>query len=194
MSAIATLLAELGREVSGHDPNGASPFLVSLRDRGIEITIGDGGSELTEVELVITSTATPDDHPDLVAAREVGIPVHHRAAALAALSRLRRTVAVAGTHGKTTTSALLATVLEAAGTGPGYVVGASIAALGRSATWGGEGPLVVEADESDGSFLALDAFAAVVTNVEADHLEHWGDEDRLRGAFERFVAALPGPA
>ncbi len=106
----------------------------------------------------------------------------------------RTTVAVAGTHGKTTTSALLATLLSGAGLEPGYVVGAEVAGLGRNAAWGGTGPLVVEADESDGTFLELGATSAVVTNVEPDHLEHWGGEAELRTAFERFVAALSGPA
>jgi UDP-N-acetylmuramate--alanine ligase len=101
---------------------------------------------------------------------------------------------VAGTHGKTTTSALLATLLTEAGREPGYIVGAAIAGLGRNAAWGGSGPLVAEADESDGSFLALGARSAIVTNVEPDHLEHWGGEPELRAAFERFVASLDGPA
>ena len=101
---------------------------------------------------------------------------------------------MAGTHGKTTTSALLATVLAGAGTDAGYLVGAVVAGLGRNAAWGGKGPLVVEADESDGTFLALHARSAIVTNVEPDHLEHWGGERELREAFERFVAALDGPA
>ena len=103
-------------------------------------------------------------------------------------------MAVAGTHGKTTTSALLATLLHGAGVDPGYLVGAEIAALGRNAAWGGAGPLVVEGDESDGSFLALGATSAIVTNVEPDHLEHWGGEAELRAGFQRFVAALPGSA
>ena len=103
-------------------------------------------------------------------------------------------MAVAGTHGKTTTSALLTTILRGPGRDPGWVVGATIPQLGRSAAWGGDGPLVVEADESDGTFLALGADLAVVTNVEPDHLENWGGEAALRAAFREFVAALPGPA
>jgi len=193
MSAVATLLAEMGHAVSGHDPIADSPFLGPLRTLGVHVHTGEP-SALPAVDAVVVSTATPADHPHLVAARAAGIPVLHRSAALAALCGRRRTVAVAGTHGKTTTSALLATLLVEVGQAPGWVVGAGVAGLGRNAAWGGEGPLVVEADESDGTFLALGAEAAIVTNVEPDHLEHWGGEAQLRAAFARFVAALPGPA
>jgi UDP-N-acetylmuramate--alanine ligase len=198
MSAVATLLAESGHRVSGHDPAADTPFLPMLRSLGVEVTAGGGaggGPALPDdAEAVIVSTATPDDDPTVVAARERGVPVLHRAVALAALCARRTTVAVAGTHGKTTTSALLGTILAGTGRGPGWVVGASIPQLGRSAAWGGDGPLVVEADESDGTFLALGADVAVVTNVEPDHLENWGGEAALRAAFRDFVAALPGPA
>ena len=193
MSAIATLLLEMGHEVSGHDPADDSPFLAALRDLGATIATGEPGA-LPGTDAVVVSTATPADHPHVTAARDAGIPVRHRAAALAAIGRSRPTVAVAGTHGKTTTAALLATLLTGAGAEPGYVVGAKVAGLGRNAAWGGSGPLVAEADESDGSFLALGARSAIVTNVEPDHLEHWGGEPELRAAFERFVAALVGPA
>ena len=112
-----------------------------------------------------------------------------------AICARREAVAVAGTHGKTTTSALLATILTGAARAPGWIVGAAVPGLGRSATWGGGGPLVVEADESDGTFLALGASTrSLVTNVEPDHLEHWGGERGLREAFGRFVAAVPGPS
>jgi UDP-N-acetylmuramate--alanine ligase len=193
MSAIATLLLEMGHPVTGHEPADDTPFLAGLRALGVEITTGEP-APLPEVDAVVVSTATPDDHPHVVAARAAGIPVRHRAAVLAAIGRARATVAVAGTHGKTTTSALLATLLTAAGREPGFIVGAEVAGLGRNAAWGGGGPLVAEADESDGSFLALGARAAIVTNVEPDHLEHWGGERELRAAFERFVASLEGSA
>ena len=193
MSAVATLLAEMGHGVSGHDPADASPFLPPLRALGVEVQTGQALA-LPPVDAVIVSMATAPDHPHLVAARAAEIPVLHRAIALAALCGRRRTLAVAGTHGKTTTSALLATLLTGVGLDPGWVVGASVAGLGRSAAWGGDGPLVVEADESDGTFLALGAEAAIVTNVEPDHLEHWGGVEQLRAAFEGFVGALSGPA
>jgi UDP-N-acetylmuramate--alanine ligase len=195
MSAVATLLAESGHRVSGHDPAAATPFLDLLAGLGVAVTTGPDRPPLDpEVEAVITSTATPADDPDVVAARERDLTVVHRAAALSALCAGRDTVAVAGTHGKTTTSALLATVLAGTGRDPGWVVGARIAQLGRGAAWGGAGPLVVEADESDATFLALGAGTAVVTNVEPDHLENWGGEAALRDGFRRFVAAVPGPS
>jgi UDP-N-acetylmuramate--alanine ligase len=193
MSAVATLLAEMGHTVSGHDPTDDTPFLPPLRALGVTVTSGVPGP-LPPVDAVVVSTATPSDHPHVEAARAAGLPVLHRSAALGAICAARRTIAVAGTHGKTTTSALLATVLAEAGWRPGWVVGAGIAGLGRSAAWGDDGPLVVEADESDGTFLALGAWGAIVTNVEPDHLEHWGGEAQLRVAFEQFVAALEGPA
>ncbi|HLT16646.1 MAG TPA: UDP-N-acetylmuramate--L-alanine ligase [Acidimicrobiales bacterium] len=198
MSAIAVLLAQMGHAVSGHEPNARSPFLARLRELGVSVSADPGGAlaggGAAGLDAVITSTATPADHPDVVAARAAGVPVVHRRVALSALCAQRTVAAVAGTHGKTTTSALLATVLHGAGRHPGWIVGANVAALGCSAEWGGDGPLVVEADESDGTFLAVRAHGAVVTNVEPDHLEHWGDEAHLRAGFEQFVAALPGPA
>lgn len=195
MSAVATLLAEMGHRVSGHDPAQDTPFLERLRLVGVGISTGSGTAALADdVDAVVVSTATPRDHPDVLRAERLSIPVVHRSAALAAICEHRQVVAVAGTHGKTTTSALLTTVLAGTGADPGWVVGASIEHLARNASWGGRGPLVVEADESDGTFLALGAWAATVTNVEPDHLEHWGSEAALRGAFEDFVAALEGPA
>ncbi len=195
MSAVATLLAEMGHHVTGHDPSSDSPFLGPLAALGVEVATGPAPAALPEgTDAVVVSTATPTDHPQVAAARAAGIPVWHRSGALAAMSARRQAVAVAGTHGKTTTSAMLATILAGAGRTPGWVVGAGIPGLGRSATWGGDGPLVVEADESDGTFLALATDAVLVTNVEPDHLEHWGGEPALREAFVRFVAACAGPA
>jgi UDP-N-acetylmuramate--alanine ligase len=195
MSAVAALLAQSGHRVSGHDPAPSTPFLPMLADLGVEVTTGPGAARLPDgVDAVVVSTATPADDADVAAAHRRGVPVVHRAAALGALCAGRTTVAVAGTHGKTTTSALLTTVLAGAGREPGFVVGAAIDGLGASASWGGAGPLVVEADESDGTFLAIGATAAVVTNVEPDHLENWGGEAALRDGFRRFVAALPGAA
>ena len=194
MSAVATLLAQMGHRVSGHDPAATTPFLDPLRALGVTIATGADGSSLpATLDVMVTSTATPADHPDVRAARARGVPVVHRSAALAAICAQRSVAAVAGTHGKTTTSALLATVLVGAGTDPGWVVGARVPGLGSSAAWGGGGELVVEADESDGTFLALGAGSAIVTNVEPDHLEHWGSEEALRAAFVRFVQAIDGP-
>lgn len=194
MSAVAVLLAQMGHHVTGHDPSTTSPFLIRLRELDIPVAAGSEASLPVDADAVVVSTATPSDHPDVAAARHRGLPVVHRAGALAAICALRRVAAVAGTHGKTTTSALLATLLHGAGRSPGWIVGARVGGLGASADWGGDGPLVVEADESDGTFLSLGAEAAIVTNVEADHLEHWGGEDALRQGFVDFVAGLPGPA
>jgi UDP-N-acetylmuramate--alanine ligase len=194
MSAVATLLAEMGHTVSGHDPSSDSPFLGPLSALGIEVARGPAPAALPDgVEAVVVSTATPADHPQVADARRRGVPVWHRSGALAAMTAQRQTVAVAGTHGKTTSSALLATILDGSGRQPGWVVGAGVPGLGRSARWGGPGPLVVEADESDGTFLALATDAALVTNVEPDHLEHWGGEPALRAAFVRFASACAGP-
>jgi UDP-N-acetylmuramate--alanine ligase len=195
MSAVATLLAEMGHRVSGHDPVATTPFMPMLLERGVNVSTGPQPPALgDDVEAVIVSTATPSDDADVVAARARGVPVLHRSAALGAICAQRTTVAVAGTHGKTTTSALLAAILAGAGREPGFVVGATMPQFGRSAAWGGGGPLVVEADESDGTFLALGAYAGIVSNVEPDHLENWGGEPALRHGFERFVAGLEGPA
>ena len=194
MSAVATLLAESGHEVSGHDPAATTPFLPMLGAAGVAVTTGPDRPPLPAgVDAVVTSTATRDDDPDVVAARAGGVAVVHRSGALAGLTRGRTTVAVAGTHGKTTTSALVTTILAGTGRRPGWVVGAPVGHLGCSAAWGGGGPLVVEADESDGTFLGLGAATAIVTNVEPDHLENWGGEEALRAGFRRFVAGVGGP-
>jgi UDP-N-acetylmuramate--alanine ligase len=195
MSAVATLLAQMGHAVTGHDPSPSSPFLAGLRALGVPIASGVEATVPADADAVVVSTATPAEHPDVLAAHSASIPVLHRSAALAAICAQREVVAaVAGTHGKTTTSALLATLLHGAGTAPGWIVGARVAGLGSSADWGGAGPLVVEADESDGTFLALGAHTAIVTNVEPDHLEHWGGEQALRQGFVDFVGALTGRA
>lgn len=194
MSAVATLIAEQGHAVSGHDPATSTPFLDRLRALGVEIHTGAEHPALPDdVDAVVVSTATPDDAPEVASANQRGIPVLHRSIALSELCRARTTVAIAGTHGKSTTSAMLATILDGAGQEPGWVVGAPVPGLGRSAAWGGDGPLVVEADESDGTFLALPTSVAVVTNVEPDHLEHYGDFAALVGAFEQFLAGATGP-
>jgi UDP-N-acetylmuramate--alanine ligase len=189
MSAIATLLAQRGHAVSGHDPARTTPYLAILESLGVRLYTGDDHPALDDdVDAVVVSTATPDDAYEVVEGRSRGIPVVHRKAALAALCAMRRTVAVAGTHGKTTTAALLATMLKGAGVDAGWVVGAPVPGLGGNAAWGTpDAPLVVEADESDGTFLALPVNVAVVTNVEPDHLEYYGDFASLLAAFERFL-------
>jgi UDP-N-acetylmuramate--alanine ligase len=142
---------------------------------------------------VLVSTAIPADDPEVLAARATGVPVLRRADALAAICRLRRTLAVSGTHGKTTTTAMLALALRAAGKAPSFILGGDIGGLGTGAAWDDGEWFVVEADESDGTFVELGAHGVIVTNVEADHLDHWGTFDALRAAFCRFVADAPGP-
>ncbi len=192
MSAIATVLAEMGHRVSGTDSN-ETPFLAPLRALGVDVVVGAAHPRAGATALVVTSTATPDDHPDVVAARHAGVPVVHRGDALQAICARRQVVAVAGTHGKSTTAGLLATAVVGAEAG-GFLVGTRVTGLGTNAAWQEGAAFVVEADESDGTFLRLGATHGVVTNLEADHLAYWGTEQALVAGFERFVSALPGSA
>ena len=149
---------------------------------------------VSEAEVVVRSTAVPDDDPEVEAARAAGHRVWRRADVLAAICRLRRTIAVSGTHGKTTTSAMLAVTLDGLGWQPSFIIGGDIAGIGPGARWDPAGEwFVVEADESDGTFVELGAEVAVVTSVEPDHLEFYGGFEPLVAAFERFVAEPAGP-
>jgi UDP-N-acetylmuramate--alanine ligase len=192
MSAIATVLAGMGHRVTGSDLKD-SPGLTRLRAAGVAVTVGHRAENVGDAEAVAVSTAIPPTNPEVVAAAERGVPVLRRAEVLAAIAATRRTVAVAGTHGKTTTSSMLALVLSEAGMRPSFVVGGELNEIGSGAVWDEGEWFVVEADESDGTFLELGAEAALVTNVEPDHLEHYGSWAALRDAFRRFVAAAPGP-
>jgi UDP-N-acetylmuramate--alanine ligase len=194
MRAIATVLAAMGHQVSGSDLK-QSAALERLRSMGVEIGVGHRAENLPDrLDAVTISTAVPDRNPEVVAARERGIPVLRRAETLAAIAATRRTVAVAGTHGKTTTSSMLAMVLGEAGMHPSFIIGGDVNEIGTGAVWDDDGDLfVVEADESDGTFLELPRSAAVVTNVEPDHLEHYGGFEPLRAAFDRFLGETPGP-
>jgi UDP-N-acetylmuramate--alanine ligase len=193
MSAIATVLATLGHVVTGSDLRTSRP-LESLRARGVEVRVGHDASAVAGVDVVTRSTAVPDHNVEVVAALDAGIPVLSRAEVLAALTRLRPTLAVAGTHGKTTTSSMAALALRHAGLDPSFIIGGDVNEIGTGAHWGGDdGWFVVEADESDGTFLALDAGAAIVTSVEPDHLEHWGGFAPLCDAFGEFLSQVDGP-
>ncbi len=192
MSAIAEVLVALGHRVSGSDLR-PSAVLDRLRGVGVDASVGHDGAHVgPDVDAVAISTAIAPENPEVQAAWRLGIPVLRRADVLAALTRLRRTIAVAGTHGKTTTSALLSCALDAAGLEPSFVVGGEIAAFGTGARWGSGEWLVVEADESDGTFLDLDAEIGVVTSVEPDHLEHYGGFGPLVDAFALFLAHSGG--
>lgn len=192
MSAIAEVLAGTGHTVSGSDLN-HSVVVDRLRERGIEVAVGHDAANVGEVDLVTHSTAIPATNPELVEARSRELPVLRRADTLAEITRAWRTVAVAGTHGKTTTSAMLTAALTGAGFDPAYIVGGDLRDLDRGAAVGSGEFLVVEADESDGTFIRLDAEAVVVTNVEPDHLEHYGGFDGLQAAFIQFVTQASGP-
>ncbi len=193
MSPIARVLVAMGHAVSGSDRRNG-PILDELRRLGVAVTVGNDADGAIRADAVAASTAVPGDDPDLVAATAAGVPVVRRADLLAAIAATRRTLAVAGTHGKTSTSALLAHVLRATGRDPSWIIGGHVPVLGSSAGWGGGDWFVVEADESDGTFLRLGADAAVLTNVELDHVRyHWGSFDRLVAAFGEFVDAVTGP-
>ena len=191
MSAIAAVLVAMGHTVSGSDLKD-SPGLERLRSLGVRVDIGHAAEHVGDVDAVTISTAIPPTNPEVDAARERGIPVLRRAEALAAIAATRRTVAVAGTHGKTTTSSMLALVLVEAGVRPSFIIGGEVNEIGTGAVWDDGEWFVVEADESDGTFVELGAEAVVVTNVEPDHLEHYDGFDGLVAAFERFLAEAAG--
>ena len=204
MSAIATVLADSGHLVTGSDLK-ASVAFERLRARGLGVVVGHRAEHVLEPattgaevqagrlpDLVTRSTAVGERNVEVAAARRAGIPVCSRAEILAAVCRSRRTLAVAGTHGKTTTSSMLALILDEAGCRPSFIVGGDVNEIGSGACWGSGDWLVAEADESDGSFLRLDPEAAVVTSVEPDHLEQYGNVEGLDGAFDRFLAGVPG--
>jgi UDP-N-acetylmuramate--alanine ligase len=192
MSAIAEVLHATGHQVSGSDLTSSRP-LERLAAAGLRTFVGHAAHQVGDAELVAVSSAIPADNPEVVEARRRGIPVLRRAEILSAITRSWRTIAVAGTHGKTTTSAMLTAVLRAAGFDPAFIVGGDLRDLGRGGAAGGGELLIVEADESDGTFVELVTEAVVVTNVEPDHLEHYGGFAGLEAAFERFVSQARGP-
>ncbi|MDE0065279.1 MAG: UDP-N-acetylmuramate--L-alanine ligase [Acidimicrobiaceae bacterium] len=186
MGAIASVLAAMGHEVSGSDLK-EGLIVERLRAEGIAVAIGHRAENVADAELVAISSAIPDRNPELVAARRLGIEVLRRMDLLPAISEQRRTVAVAGTHGKTTTSSMLAMVLSEAGLQPSFIIGGDVNEIGSGAVWGAGELLVVEADESDRTFLSLGPEVAVITNIEPDHLEAYGDDPAaLQAAFVEF--------
>ena len=193
MRAIASVLNAMGHDVSGTDLK-ASPGLDRLAAEGITVNVGHEAAAVAGAELVTRSTAVADTNPEVVEATAAGIPVVSRAEILTAITKVRQTVAVAGTHGKTTTSSMLAVVMREASLSPSFIIGGEVNEIGSGAVWDDEdGWFVVEADESDGTFLELASSAAIVTSVEPDHLGHYGGEDELVASFERFVDAVDGP-
>ena len=190
MSGIAEVLHNLGYKVQGSDQaDGAN--VQRLRDKGLSCFVGHAADNLGDAEVVVVSTAVKKDNPELVAAREKLLPIVRRAEMLAELMRFRNAIAIGGTHGKTTTTSMVATLLEAGGLDPTVVNGGIINAYGTNARMGDGEWMVVEADESDGTFLKLPADIAVITNIDPEHLDHYGSFDHVRAAFRQFVENVP---
>jgi len=190
MSGIAEVMHNLGYKVQGSDI--AESYVVEgLRTRGIKVMIGHKAENLGDAAVVVTSTAIKRGNPEVDLALENRVPVVRRAEMLAELMRLKSTVAVAGTHGKTTTTSMIAAMLDAGGIDPTVINGGIINNYGSNARLGASEWMVVEADESDGSFLRLDGTIAVVTNIDPEHLDHYGSFDRVKDAFVEFVQNVP---
>ncbi|MGI8628450.1 MAG: UDP-N-acetylmuramate--L-alanine ligase [Geodermatophilaceae bacterium] len=192
MSGIARILLARGASVSGSDAK-ESAVLLALRALGARVSVGQSADNLVDVDTVVVSTAIRPNNPELKAAREAGLLVLPRAVALAAVLAGRRSVAVAGTHGKTSTTSMLTVALQDCGVDPSFAIGGHLNESGSNAHHGSGDLFIAEADESDGSFLLLSPSAAIVTNIEADHLDNWTDLPAITSAFERFVATIrPG--
>jgi UDP-N-acetylmuramate--alanine ligase len=190
MSGIAEVLLNHGYQVQGSDLK-TSKITDRLADLGAEIFVGQRAENLTNAEVVVISSAIKPGNAELDAARAAGLPVVRRAEMLAELMRLKSNIAVAGTHGKTTTTTMVATLLDAGGLDPTVINGGIIHAYGSNARMGQGEWMVVEADESDGTFNRLPATIAIVTNIDPEHMEHWGDFDTLRQGFLDFVSNIP---
>jgi len=190
MSGIAEVMANMGFSVQGSDM--AEGYVVQgLRDKGIEIFIGQRAENVENASVVVTSTAIKRDNPEVMAAAALRIPIVRRAEMLAELMRLKSCVAVAGTHGKTTTTSIVAALLDAGGLDPTVINGGIINTYGSNARLGAGEWMVVEADESDGSFLRLGGTFGIVTNIDPEHLDHWGDFNKIREGFRQFINHVP---
>ena len=190
MSGIAEVMHQLGYEVQGSDV--ADSYVVEkLRKEGIPVSIGHSADNLGDAAVVVCSTAIRESNPEIQAAAERRIPRVRRAEMLAELMRMQKTVAVAGTHGKTTTTSMIAALLDSGGVDPTVINGGIINSYGSNARLGKSDWWVIEADESDGSFLRLDGTIAVVTNIDPEHLEHYGSFDRVKDAFVEFIENVP---
>ncbi|MDR2695618.1 MAG: UDP-N-acetylmuramate--L-alanine ligase [Deltaproteobacteria bacterium] len=190
MSGIAEVLLNLGYEVNGSDL-GASAAVERLRQLGAHISIGHAAENVTDAQVLVKSTAVGDDNAEVRAARQKGIPVIPRAEMLAELMRLREGIAIAGTHGKTTTTSLTAAIFDAAGTDPTVIIGGRLNVYGSNAHLGRGKYLIAEADESDGSFLCLAPIINVVTNVDMDHMDFYANQDAIDEAFVSFMNKVP---
>ncbi|HBU96348.1 UDP-N-acetylmuramate--L-alanine ligase [Thalassospira lucentensis] len=190
MSGIAEILHNLGYSVQGSDISD-NANVQRLRGLGITVFVGHEAGNITDANVVVISTAVKSDNPEVVAARADMIPVVRRSEMLAELMRLKAAIAVGGTHGKTTTTSLVATMLDAAGLDPTVINGGIINSYGTNARLGDGDWMVVEADESDGTFVKVPSTISVVTNIDPEHLDHWKDFDQLREAFKNFVQNIP---
>jgi UDP-N-acetylmuramate--alanine ligase len=190
MSGIAEILHNQGYTVQGSDAS-ASANVQRLRDMGIKVEIGQSGDNLGKAEVVVVSSAIKKDNPELVAARAKALPIVRRAEMLAEIMRFKTAIAIGGTHGKTTTTTLVATLLDAGNLDPTVINGGIINAYGTNARLGQGDWMVVEADESDGTFVKLPADVAIVTNIDPEHLDHYGDFEGVKKAFHQFVENVP---
>ncbi len=191
MSGIAEVLVNLGYDVAGSDLR-ASPVTARLLDKGVEVFIGHAAENIGSADVVVSSSAVDEENPEVVAARENRVPVVPRAEMLAELMRYRHGIAVAGTHGKTTTTSLIAAIFGEAGLDPTFVIGGLVNSVGSNAQLGASRFLIAEADESDASFLHLQPMVTVITNIEADHMETYGgDFTVLKRTFVEFLHNLP---
>ncbi|HHH82652.1 MAG TPA: UDP-N-acetylmuramate--L-alanine ligase, partial [Chloroflexi bacterium] len=191
MSAIAKILISRGERVRGSDRE-RSAYAQALEAMGVPVVIGHRAENITDASLVVASSAIPENNVELAAARAAGIPVLRRKDFLSDIVQGKRVVAVAGTHGKTTTTALIACILQAAGKAPSFIVGGQIRGLGTNAQWGEGQDFVIEADEYDRTFLGLEPWLAVVTNVEHDHPDCYPTEAEFKQAFQAFADQVQG--
>src|SRR5882672_7185768 len=190
MSGIAEVLVNLGYTVKGSDVVD-SANVKRLRDKGIKVTVGHKAENVDGADVIVVSSAIKPDNPELIAARAKRLPVVRRAEMLAELMRLKSCVAIGGTHGKTTTTSIVAALLDAGGLDPTVINGGIINAYGTNARMGESDWMVVESDDSDGTFVKLPADIVVVTNIDPEHLDHYGTFDALRDAFRAFVENVP---
>lgn len=191
MSGIARILLEMGYEVSGSDVK-ENRNTVLLKERGAKVFVGHSPENIDEdVQVVVYSSAVREDNPEIVRAKELGIPVIPRGEMLAELFKLKEGIAVSGSHGKTTTTSMIAHILEDAGYDPTVIIGGILQRLGSNAKLGKGDLLVSEADESDGSFLKLSPAVAVITNIDKEHMDYYGDLEKVVEAFSRFAGSVP---
>jgi UDP-N-acetylmuramate--alanine ligase len=192
MSAIAIVLAQMGNEVSGSDIR-ESPVLNALRTLGVRVNIGHDAHVVFDCDVVTSSPAVPNDNIELEAARQSNITVLTRAQMLASICAKKESIGVAGTHGKTTTASMLMLMLADAGMNPSFIIGGDVLDVGTGARWSPGPMLVVEADESDGTYRQLPLAGTIVTNVDIDHLDHFGNLDKIFAGFDAYLSGISGP-